>query len=77
VLGPTNPPPVALSLVPNLAADLLLVVAMVHDARKRGRPHPAYLVAGACLLVLQVARVPIAGTDAWHRVTGWLLAFGA
>jgi hypothetical protein len=76
VLAPANPPPVALSLGPNLAVNLLLVIAIVHDARQRSRPHPAYLVAGACLLFVWVARVPLAGTDAWYRVTGWLLTPG-
>jgi hypothetical protein len=76
VLGPATPPPVALSLVPNFAANLLLVVAIVRDIRQRGRPHPAYLVAGACLLFVQVARVPFASTDAWYRITNWLLTLG-
>jgi hypothetical protein len=76
VLGPANPPPVAVSLVPNLAADILIVIAIVRDIRQRGRPHPAYLVAGACLLFVQVARVPYASTDAWYLVTSWLLTLG-
>jgi len=67
---------VAFSLVPNLLADLLIVVAIVHDWRTRGRPHPAYLIAGGALLAVQVVRVPLSGTAAWHAVTDWLLRFG-
>ncbi len=37
--GLGEPPAVMFSLVPHLAADLLLVVAIVHDWRARGRPH--------------------------------------
>lgn len=72
-----EPPPVPLSLAPNFLADLLLVVAIVHDWRTRGRPHPAYLIAGACLLVIQIGRVPLAGSAGWRAVTDWLLAFAA
>lgn len=74
--GMGAPPPVAFSLVPNLLADLLIVVAIVHDWRTRGRPHPAYLIAGGALLAVQVVRVPLSGTAAWHAVTDWLLRFG-
>lgn len=37
-------PPVAFSLVPNLLADVLIAVAIVHEWRTRGRPHPAWLL---------------------------------
>jgi hypothetical protein len=71
---PGNPPPIAFSLLPSFLTDLLLVVAIVYDWRERGRPHPAYLTAGACLVVLQIARVPLGSSVGWHAVTGWLLA---
>jgi hypothetical protein len=71
---PGNPPPIAFSLLPSFLTDLLLVVAIVYDWRERGRPHPAYLTAGACLVGLQVARVPLGSSTGWHAVTGWLLA---
>jgi len=69
------PPPMIVTLVPALVTDLLIVVAIAHDIRRRGRPHPAYLVAGGALLVLQVARVPASGSAAWQAVTDWLLRF--
>lgn len=70
------PPPIAFSLAPSLLADLLLVAAIVRDWRAEGRPHSAYLYSGALLLASQIARVPLAGTAAWHGVTSWLLRFG-
>jgi hypothetical protein len=70
--GLGEPPAVVFSLVPNLAADLLLVVAVVYDWRTRGRPHPTYAIAGVLLLALQFARIPLSGTPAWRAITSWL-----
>lgn len=67
-------PPVAVSVMPGLVTDLLIVVAMVHDRRTRGRVHPAYWVAGAAVLAMQLLVVPLSGTAGWLRVTDWLLA---
>ncbi|MBM4218571.1 MAG: hypothetical protein FJ171_02830 [Gammaproteobacteria bacterium] len=45
--GPlTGPPPIEFSALPSLATDLLIVAAIIHDWRTRGRPHPVYLVGG-------------------------------
>ena len=48
--GPPGPPPVAVTIPPALVAYLLLVVAIVHDWRTRGRPHPVYVYGGIALL---------------------------
>ncbi len=66
-------PPVAFSVLPGLAADLLIVAAMIHDKRTRGRVHPAYWIAGAVLLAEQLLRVPISNSDAWMAFTRWLV----
>jgi hypothetical protein len=76
-IAPGHPPPIVFSLVPSFASDLLLIPVLIHDWRTRGRPHSAYLIAGAALLALQVIRVPLGSTPAWHAVTSWLLAFTA
>ena len=55
--------------------DLLLVVAIVHDWRTNGRVHPAYIVAGAFVVLVQIARVPLSTTDAWRSFADWLMAF--
>jgi hypothetical protein len=75
-ISPGHPPPLAFSLLPSFASDLLLIAAVVWDRRREGRFHRSYLVAGACLLALQVARVLIGPTAAWTEVTAWLLGFG-
>jgi hypothetical protein len=72
--GAQGPPPVAATIGAGLATDLLIVVAMVHDRRTRGRVHPAYWVGGAIVLAVQVLRVPLAETRAWAHVADWLVA---
>lgn len=67
-----GPPPIGMTLVPAFFANLLLVAAMVHDWRRRGRPHPVYLITGAALLVVQLARVPLSGSAAWLAMAEWL-----
>lgn len=57
-----------------LVVDLLIVVAIVRDWRTRGRPHAAYVIGLACMLLVQVLRKPFAHTALWHWITGGLLA---
>jgi hypothetical protein len=53
--------------------DLLIVAAMIHDRRTRGRVHRAYWIAGAVVLAVQVLRVPLGTTSGWQSVVSWLL----
>ncbi len=66
--APPGPPPAFVSLPPALVADLLLVAAMVHDWRTRGKPHSVYVIGGAVLLAQQVLTVPFAATDTWMGI---------
>jgi hypothetical protein len=72
--GPPGPPPVAVDVAPSLLAGTLLVIAMVHDWRQRGRVHPAYLWGGGALLALKLVEVPLSATAAWQAVAGAVLA---
>jgi hypothetical protein len=74
--GQGEPPGVMFALLPSLLADALIGVAMVRDWRLRGRPHSAYVVAGACLVAMQLIRIPISGTAAWHDLMRWLMTSG-
>lgn len=74
VVGAGGPPPVAVTIGPGLVVDLLIVIAMVHDRRTRGRVHPVYWIAGGAVLALQVLRVPLSATAAWTAITNWMLA---
>jgi hypothetical protein len=68
------PPPVAVSVLPGLVVDLLIVSAMIHDRRTRGRVHPAYWIAGVAVLAVQIARVPMSTTAAWTAIANAMLA---
>lgn len=69
-----HPPPLLFSLGPGFASDLLLIAAIVYDWRTRGRPHSAYLVVGALIVIVQIVRVPLATTQAWYSITVGLTA---
>ena len=66
--GAGGPPPPFVSLPPSLVADLFIVVAMAHDWRTRGKPHAAYVIGGAIVLLEQVLTVPFAATDTWMSI---------
>ena len=72
--GPPVVPPVLVTVAPGLVTNLLIVAAMVHDRRTRGRVHPAYWYGGAAVLAVQLLRVPVSTSDAWMRMTHWLVA---
>ena len=72
--GPPGPPPVFVTILPALVAYLLLVVAIVHDWRTRGRPHPVYVYGGIALLAVKLLNWPISTTSAWHSLAGGILA---
>jgi hypothetical protein len=71
--GVSPVPPVGIALPPALLVDLFIVAGIVHDWRTRGRPHPAYLIAGGAVLVQQLLRVPVSTTAAWDSVAEWLM----
>jgi hypothetical protein len=72
--GPPGPPPVAVAIPPAFVAYLLLVVAIVHDWRTRGRPHRVYVIGGIALLAVKLLNLPISTTHAWHAFAGGILA---
>jgi hypothetical protein len=63
-----GPPPPFASVPPGLVADLFIVVAIVHDWRTRGRPHPVYLYGGAIVLAQQVLTALFATTATWMGI---------
>jgi hypothetical protein len=73
-IGPSAGPPVALTVLPGLVINLLIVAAMIHDRRTSGRVHPVYWVAGGTVLAVQVLRIPLSSTSAWDQLALWLAA---
>lgn len=51
-----------------LATDVLIAIAIAYDWRTRGRPHPAYLIAGACVVAVQALRMTVYPTSWWVGV---------
>lgn len=75
VAGPKPPPPVAVTVMPSLLADLFIVAGMVYDRRTRGSVHPVYWMGLAGVVAVEMLRVPLSTTGAWLRVTDWVQAF--
>ena len=71
--GPPGPPPVAMAIPPAFVAYLLLVVAIVHDWRTRGKPHAVYVIGGLVLIAIKLLNLPISTTHAWHAFAGGIL----
>jgi hypothetical protein len=69
-----GPPPVAVTVLPGLVVDLLIVSAMIHDRRTRRRVHPVYWIAGGAVLAVQIVRVPVSTTAAWTAIADAMLA---
>jgi len=55
-----------------LASDALILIAIAHDTKTRGRPHPAYVIGGLCILLLQIGTLAIRSTAGWSGFTTWL-----
>jgi hypothetical protein len=69
-LAPPGSPPlptVAQASGPALVACLLIVVAMVHDWRSRGRPHAVYVWGLAAFLGITLLRIPLSATPVWQN----------
>ncbi len=63
-----GPPPPFVAVPPALVAFLMIIVAVVHDWRTRGRPHKVYIYGGLLVLLETFAVVPISGTEWWLSV---------
>ena len=70
--GSAPVPPVGVTLPAALLVDLFIIAGIIHDWRTRGRPHPAYLIAGGAVLVQQLLRAPISTTIVWDGIAVWL-----
>lgn len=55
-----------------LASDALVLIAIAYDTRTRGKPHPAYLIGGACILLVQIGTLSVRSTTDWIGCTNWL-----
>lgn len=67
-----GPPPPAMPMVSGLLLQLILVAGMVHDKRRKGRVHPAWIYGFAIMTAVTLLRVPIGKTDFWFAIANWL-----
>jgi uncharacterized membrane protein YozB (DUF420 family) len=74
--GQGEPPTVWFALLPSFLANALLMTAMVRDWRRHSRTNPAYWIAGASIVAVQIVRIPLSVTTTWHSFTTWLLRLG-
>jgi hypothetical protein len=76
-LRPGNGPPRSVESVMSsaLLADALILICILYDMRKRGRPHPAYLIGGGVILAVQLLRIPLCSTPGWYAIADWLSRF--
>jgi hypothetical protein len=72
-LGP--PTPMLNLIAVGLTVDLLVLAAILYDWRTRGRPHPAYLIGAAVILVVQFARIPFSASPQWLAFANALTGF--
>ena len=72
-LGP--PPPIERGISAGLLVASLVVIAIVHDWRSRGRVHPAYWWGFGAVMTVQLLRPVVGHSGAWYRFTDFLLAF--
>ncbi|MBA2590405.1 MAG: hypothetical protein H0U98_17465 [Alphaproteobacteria bacterium] len=66
--GAPTVPPVSVATGPVVVASLLLMTAMLHDWRSRGRPHAVYLWGGGAFLAVMLLRIPVSTTPAWQAI---------
>lgn len=71
--GASPVPPVGVALPPALLVDLFIIAGIIHDWRTRGRPHPAYLIAGGAVLAQQLLRAPVSTSALWDGIAVWLM----
>lgn len=56
------------------AVDLLIIAALVYDARRNRRVHPAFVTGLAVVVVFQVGRLALAGTALWMDFARWAVS---
>ena len=72
-LGP--PPPLVVTMVPGLLLELFIVAGMIHDWRRHGRPHPAWIVGAIVTTAVMLLRVPLASSQPWLDFASFMAGF--
>lgn len=67
-----TPPPPAMPMLSGLLLQLILVAGMVHDKRRHGRVHPAWIYGFVIMTGVTLLRVPFGNTNLWIGIADWL-----
>lgn len=67
------PPSMLVTIPTSIVLDLFLLAIVILDRRANGRVHPVYAIGGVALVAMQVLRVPLSSSQAWHAVADWLV----
>lgn len=70
-LGP--PPPMTVGIPTSIALDLILLTIVLIDWRATKRLHPVYVIGGLALVAIQIIRIPLSTSQAWHALVEWLV----
>jgi hypothetical protein len=65
-VGPPAPPVTTVGA--GVIVAVLIVVALVYDWRKTGKPHPVYLIGGATVVLVDMVRVALGDTPQWQAI---------
>jgi hypothetical protein len=58
-----------------VVVGLLILAAIVHDWRTRGRPHPVYLFGGSAVVLIEVGRAFLGEAPLWQAIARALGSF--
>jgi len=66
-------PPGTLDGIPpeDYVINLILLIPIVYDWLKRGRPHLVYLLGGGVTVLMEMLQSPISRTAQWHAIASW------
>jgi hypothetical protein len=69
------PPPLVVTMMPAFLLELFIVAGIVHDWRRHGRPHPAWIVGAVVMTAVALLRVPLATTAGWLGFAQFMAGF--
>lgn len=70
--GLPSPPGALDGLAPeDYVVNLILLIPIIYDWVKRGRPHFVYLLGGGVTVLMEMLQSPISRTAQWHTIASW------
>jgi hypothetical protein len=73
--GAGPPAPAVTTAGAGVVVGVLILVALVYDWRKNGKPHPVYLIGGPAVLLIEIGRTALGDSPQWQAVAQALGSF--